>query len=637
MSHRVDTAYYGGHHVSPNLQYEPVSRSGSPPPSEFEKPLQRPGCFARLVDTWLYEFLSILFSLACMGGVAAILIIYDQEPRPSFAYGITLNAIISLLGTASKSSLIYVIGECMGQLKWVWFYRAEKRRHQRLDHMQYFDSASRGPLGSLLIILRHRGASFVSFGAVLIIVALLFDPFMQQIIKYPLHEVDTIDAGNATAPRAYALIPETLKESIPTIIYTGMWGSDFEVQPTCSSGNCTWPAFESVGMCSQCEDITTQARFESCNGTIDTTETGVPPPVLCDIVVPEGNYLGTKEPVTINMNIQTPQWSLDFPGHVVWVPDYQVFTDSNKTYAGIENPLVAVAYAQLGLVNPTNASDTPTFDPSTALEIKNVTQCAMSLCTRTYSISVADGIPNIRTSPPTYGKVFANPSSSSSSSSDSSCWRPGTNSTPVPVTQLTNTSYADPNQFAFCPTGSSAYRLFEYFEGTIRSYNRTSGAAGRWVDNVEKFSTGALGNSNLRPRVPLVERISAVGLELVMGNVAASFTRAGLLASRASVPGTVRSAEVYVDVQWLWLVLPAALVVLGTVFWVLTMAINRYQRLRLWKSSVLALLFHGLESVPRYEEGDWYAAASRMDQTAQGLAVKLDVLDQRKGLMLHRV
>jgi hypothetical protein len=632
MSHRVDTAYYGGHHPSSGLSYEPVSRSGSPPPSELEKPLQRPGWFARVVDTWLYEFLSILFSLACMAGVAATLIIYDQEAQPSFAYGVTLNAIISLLGTASKSSLIYVIGECMGQLKWVWFYKAEKNRHQRLNHMQYFDGASRGPLGSLLLILRHRATSFVSFGALLIIITLLFDPFMQQIIKYPLREIDTVDGATASAPQAFALIPETLQDGVPTIIYTGMWGSDFEVDPTCPSGNCTWPAFESVGMCAQCEDMTAVAVLGDCDGTLDTTSTGTPDPVTCQIMLPDGNYLGVNQSVEVNLGVNSVQWTLDFPAHVVWVVDSQVSFMSNSVYSGLENPLVAVAYAQIGLVQETNEADTPAFDPATALQLKSVTQCAMSLCTRTYNIAVTGGVSSINVSEPTYGKFFENPKSAGTS-----CWRPGNDSSPVDVTQLTNTSYADPNEFAFCPTGSGDYRLFEYFEGEIRSYNRTSGSSGQWIDNVEKFNTGALGNTNLRPRVPLVERISAVGLEYVMTNVAASFTKAGLMASRTTVAGTVRTAEVYVDVEWWWLILPAALVALGTIFWLLTMAINRHQRLRLWKSSVLALLFHGLEIVPRYEEHDRYAKASNMDQTAQGLAVKLDVLDQRKGFMLHRV
>ncbi|KAJ0417816.1 hypothetical protein BJY00DRAFT_315607 [Aspergillus carlsbadensis] len=633
MSHRVDSAYYGGHHHHPSSgrSYEPVSRSISPPPSELEKPLRRPGCFARLVDTWLYEFLSILFSLACMGGVAAILIIYDQEPQPSFAYGVTLNAIISLLGTASKSSLIYVIGECMGQLKWVWFYRAEKNRHQRLDNMQYFDGASRGPLGSLLLILRHRGTSFVSFGALLIIVTLLFDPFMQQIITYPLREVDTLDGASASAAQAFALIPETLQEGVSTIIYTGMWGSNFAVDPTCPSGNCTWPAFESVGMCSQCEDMTAAAAL-SCDGTLDTTSTGTPDPVTCDIMLPDGNYMGANQPFEVNMGVDSVQWTVDFPAHAVWVVDYQISDSSDSVYSGLENPLVTVAYAQLELAQDTNEADTPAFDPATALQLKNVTQCAMSLCTRTYNVAVTDGLPSINVSEPTYGKTFEIPENTATT-----CWRPGNDSSAVAVTQLTNTSYADPNEFAFCPTGSSDYRLFEYFEGEIRSYNRTSGSSGQWIDNVEKFNTGALGNTNLRPRVPLVERISAVGLEYVMTNIAASFTKAGLMASRATVAGTVRTAEVYVDVEWLWLILPVALVALGTIFWLLTMAINRHQRLRLWKSSVFALLFHGLDNVPQYEEQDRYAKASNMDQTAQGLAVKLDVLEQRKGFMLHRV
>jgi hypothetical protein len=91
----------------------------------------------------------MVFSLLCFAAIICILGVFEGKARPHFAYGLTLNAIASVLATASKSSLIYVIGECIGQLKWIWFYK--KRR--RLDQIQLFDSVSRGPLGSLFMLM----------------------------------------------------------------------------------------------------------------------------------------------------------------------------------------------------------------------------------------------------------------------------------------------------------------------------------------------------------------------------------------------------------------------------------------------------------------------------------------------------
>lgn len=53
--------------------------------------------------------------------------------------------------------------------------------------MQRFDAASRGPLGSLIILIHHRAQSLVSLGAAIIILLSSFGPFMQQNLSHPVH------------------------------------------------------------------------------------------------------------------------------------------------------------------------------------------------------------------------------------------------------------------------------------------------------------------------------------------------------------------------------------------------------------------------------------------------------------------
>jgi hypothetical protein len=99
----------------------------------------------------------------------------------------------------------------------------------------------------------------------------------------------------------------------------------------------------------------------------------------------------------------------------------------------------------------------------------------------------------------------------------------------------------------------------------------------------------------------------------------------------------VRLTEIYVSVRWLWLVFPSALVALGVVFLGLTMLTNRRRGLRLWKSSILAILFHGLEGFigEDEDEDDRFATASRMDRAARGMEVSLEVVERRKRLVLN--
>lgn len=73
------------------------------------------------LDTWILEGASLGFSIACLVSIYSILIAYNGEQRPDFIYKISLNTIISVLATACKSSLVFVVGAGLSQLKWLWF------------------------------------------------------------------------------------------------------------------------------------------------------------------------------------------------------------------------------------------------------------------------------------------------------------------------------------------------------------------------------------------------------------------------------------------------------------------------------------------------------------------------------------
>jgi cellulose synthase/poly-beta-1,6-N-acetylglucosamine synthase-like glycosyltransferase len=133
-------------------------------------------------NTWLWEILSIIFSSLCFVLTLVLLKVFDQKPLPQFAYGITLNAIISILTAFSKSALLVAVAGAISQLKWRWYQNTKGR--SVLD-TQLFDDASRGPWGSLILLVTPHSWSLVSMGALVTILALAFDPFAQQLITYP--------------------------------------------------------------------------------------------------------------------------------------------------------------------------------------------------------------------------------------------------------------------------------------------------------------------------------------------------------------------------------------------------------------------------------------------------------------------
>lgn len=115
--------------------------------------------------------------------IAIVLKIYDGNTSPELPYDLTLNAIISVLATICKACLIPVVAAAIGQLKWCWF----QAKSRKLQDLQSFDDASRGPLGSASLLLVPRKWSIASAGAFITVIAVLFDPFVQQALRFSVH------------------------------------------------------------------------------------------------------------------------------------------------------------------------------------------------------------------------------------------------------------------------------------------------------------------------------------------------------------------------------------------------------------------------------------------------------------------
>jgi hypothetical protein len=79
------------------------------------------------LDTWAPEILSLFISAASIGAIAALLGWYKGKRSPELPYGITLNAIVSILATISRSMLIFAVSMCIGELKWCWYHERKRK------------------------------------------------------------------------------------------------------------------------------------------------------------------------------------------------------------------------------------------------------------------------------------------------------------------------------------------------------------------------------------------------------------------------------------------------------------------------------------------------------------------------------
>lgn len=185
--HRNSVAPYGESHQNAGISKQPFQIARKPVPINSSPQPRRPQKShsqtpSRWNDCWYWEIGAALLNLAFMMAVVGVLVAIHGKPLVNWGLPIRPNALISVFVTLPKASLLLTVEACISQLKWLHFEQAP----HPLVELQTFDSAGRGPLGSLLLIWKMRGRAIaVSTGAFLTIVALAVNPFAQQIISCP--------------------------------------------------------------------------------------------------------------------------------------------------------------------------------------------------------------------------------------------------------------------------------------------------------------------------------------------------------------------------------------------------------------------------------------------------------------------
>ncbi|KAF5013007.1 hypothetical protein FDECE_954 [Fusarium decemcellulare] len=231
---------------------------------------------------------------ACLGSVASFIAIVALlshfNNKPVFTWnGVTLNALVSVLSVAMKASMAYVTAECMAQWKWILFTREPRL----LIDFDRIDAATRGPLGSLRILLKTRGALAVQFGALLSLVAVGLDPLAQQLVQLRnsiVFEPNSTKGGNPVALNSRApsydmgsftrqgveywnestgltpglLAVTELHLSMQAAILRGLSRSPWEVErealAQCPTSNCIWDQFNTLGVCHKCNNISSDLK-----------------------------------------------------------------------------------------------------------------------------------------------------------------------------------------------------------------------------------------------------------------------------------------------------------------------------------------------------------------------------------------
>jgi hypothetical protein len=174
------------HKAATVLQSRPVRSLSSAHHSEHadEKPQPTPP----LHFGWWWELGALLASLTSTSLILAVLISMNNKPLASWKLPIQINSLIAVFSTLAKSALLVALSDGLSQLKWHHF----ERRARTMDHLQYFHDASKGPWGSLIFFWRMRKSRvspIAAVGAILTILALMLEPFTQQILEFSTRPV----------------------------------------------------------------------------------------------------------------------------------------------------------------------------------------------------------------------------------------------------------------------------------------------------------------------------------------------------------------------------------------------------------------------------------------------------------------
>jgi hypothetical protein len=575
----------------------------------IEQKLWKYSASSNVVKRWLLEIISWSVSAACMAGIAVVLLAYRNERIPDWPLGITLNAYISVLSKIASAGLLLPVSEALGQLKWSWF---NKKNSRKMWDFEIFDSASRGPWGSLLLLVRTKGKSLAALGAAVTIFALAMDPFFQQVAQYPEHW--RLQPGTGTIPRAIGYTPAGagkdfrrdtgenlgLDQGILSVAYRYFFnngttpvtfgqGVRAEVPVSCPNSNCTWPPYETLGICSSCTDVTDRLEFKCINKTLDWVQVPDKDPDTDEDVYQNGTSCGwwLKADDPLLMTGYNVDRDTNHSGEMLLMraqPLYDLFTRAPLTgYAAklnhTRNPLAHVVIVSGEDVTNVRRNGTPIAH-----------ECMVSWCIKEMMSEYTEG-GYTETVKNTYINHTMGPEPwLTFPVKDEDGKTIGTNylyNENATITSPTGYTYQVDNL-----THVMSLSVFDDpFPSTYTLINSSSDADA--FLRIKQYL-----NQNPWTRNVTYNPFMFPNISTHMDNLATAMTNVirSLDEHTEMIHGTAFEMETFVDVRWAWLALPLGLLALTFVFLVATIIRSSLEQehIGVYKTSAIATLLFGL-------------------------------------------
>jgi hypothetical protein len=584
----------------------------------LERKLAEYNASQNVFKRWLFEILSWLISAMCMTAII-IIYLYIRE-KPMSSVGISITA-ANVLGKVASAALIVPTSEALGQLKWNWFHNSKA-----MWDFEIFDKASRGPWGAALLLFRTKGRSLAALGALLIVLLLAIDTFFQQVIDYP--DRWALQGAMSAIPRVVNYDPlylieywqkwetnqydKNLRPVVQEFLYNNGTepitfgnGTRPDIPLSCPTSNCTWPTYETLAVCSTCLDVSESLdlSYACLDMTMDWTNTWPGP--RGKVPYPNGTVCGyflnvTSPAPTLLSGFANNNIAPNFTANeallhralplTTFLTRHRLYNTGSIHFSSIRNPIMDFL-----LASARNGSES-VYQKEPPI----VHECVLSWCVQTMRSSYEYGEYHEEVKE-IYQNTTAGPnpwiSWEISEADGGGQWTEYTENVTIvpPPSRLGNAQLLGHNDI-YGTNNNSMNMAMIIFDDFFPSFYTILNNATRPQLRYKEYQDGPYSralpyNPWLAPNniTRHVERLAKA-----MTNVMRSSP------SREMLLGQAYQQEVYVEIQWEWLIFPFALLILSLVFLVSTIVKTAGDGATgVWKTSAMPTLIYSLPKETR--------------------------------------
>ncbi|EUC49127.1 hypothetical protein COCMIDRAFT_85364 [Bipolaris oryzae ATCC 44560] len=607
----------GIHNGPPNaphiyIQPPPIESEKSEPATNIaqriEEKLWRWNSSGNVVERWMLEIISWLISAICMGAIIAVLIVLRDQPANKWPFdniGFTLNAFVSILSRIAGAALLLPVAEALGQLKWSWFIKGDSKK---MWDFEMFDNASRGPWGAFLLLIHTRGKTIAALGALVTIFCLALDPFFQQVVSFP--ERWTLQNATSSIPRVIRYEPHYpadfingevsvqsdqdimavadtffLGKGTQSIPYGN--GSRPEIPLTCPTSKCTWPSYETLGMCSQCVDVSQLLTFTCMFTQVDWTSelnanvSSYPNTTVC------GHFLNATSERPVLMS----GYMVDDKGEpvgetllsrtlpLVTNPERQLLWGGSINFKDIRNPIADALISSSVDRAEVYSNHTPALH-----------ECVVSWCVKSIESSYLSGIYHENVATSFYNNTNEGSAwNSTFDPSDGGYWIDYLEN----VTISTTSTNSNTTEYDWGVSSETMIFTVEVFDRIFPAFTT---AADDKSAPLLRWRTGSF--EDVRTRAPDFNPwLSPNNITRHMKRMTDSITNViRSSSSNEMIHGEAFERDVYVSVRWAWLSLPVGLLLVSFIFLLATVvkSASETDQVGVRKNSAIAALLYGL-------------------------------------------